>query len=217
MGKKELSLQSIYLNQMVEVRDRLNATKRFIGTYESTGSHIEFDCAVLQFRKALEATAYASISPNKEQYRLFRQKGKNSEDFTKDFNATKIFKYLGQINNDFYPVPMMPATKKPDDTWHFERKEDGFLTKKRFQKIYDRLGKFLHADNPWDSDKQRKNISKDIIATIPELINLLELHATFIRTKSYCGVWVVEVSRDCKIKPNIMVANARGDFKVSAL
>ncbi len=119
---KEEELQKIYLNQMIEVRDRINATEFFINSYLETKNHIEFDCGVLQFRKALEATAYASISPNKEAYRAFRQKGERSQDFTKDFNASKIFQYLKQINKDFYPTPLTPAIKQPDDTCHFNLK-----------------------------------------------------------------------------------------------
>ncbi|MCD8566706.1 MAG: hypothetical protein LRY36_02120 [Alphaproteobacteria bacterium] len=214
--KQELNLQDIYLNQMIEVRDRLNATQYFMDIYSKTGSHIEFDCAILQFRKALEATAYASISPNKDKYRAFRQKSEKSQDFTKDFNATKIFQYLRQINEDFYPVPLTPAIKQSDNTWHFGRKENGFLTKNKFEKIYDRLGKFLHADNPWDSNKQRQNISKDIIAAMPELSILLELHATFIRAKNYSSAWIVELPQDENIKPKIITAMASGDFKVTS-
>jgi hypothetical protein len=215
MGKKDLNLKGIYLNQMIEVRNRLNATQRFMDRYSKTDSYIEFDCAILQFRKALEATAYASISPNKEQYRALREKGKHFQDFTKDFNATKIFQYLEQINKDFYPVPLTPATKQPDGTWHFGRKEDGFLTKKKFSKIYDRLGKFLHADNPWDSNKQRQNIAKDISVTIPELSDLLELHVTFIKSKNDSVAWVVELAKDENTDPKIITAFSSGDFTIN--
>lgn len=214
MSKKEINLQDIYINQMVDVRSRLISTQHFINAYLEAGNNIEFDCAILQFRKALEATAYASISPNKERYREFRLKGQYSSDFTKDYNATKIFQYLKQVNTDFYPLPLSPPTRMHDETWHFGRKKDNFLTKEQFSKIYDRLGKFLHADNPWDSDKQRQNIAKDIVVLIPQLCNLLKLHATFIRSKNYCGVWVVEVSEHEEIKPRIITAVAPGDFKV---
>lgn len=213
MSKKEEPLQEIYLNQMSEVRDRINATEFFINSYLQTKNHIEFDSAVLQFRKALEATAYASISPSKESYRAFRQKGKNSQDFTKDFNATKIFQYLGQINKDFYPTPLIPAVQKIDGSWHFDRKENGFLTQSKFVKIYDRLGKFLHADNPWDNNKQRQNIAKDIQKSIPEIRELLLLHVTFIRAKNHSEAWVVEVPLNDN-KPKIIRATANGDFAI---
>lgn len=213
MFKEEQKLQEIYLNQMVEVRDRIHATEFFINSYLQTRNNIEFDCGVLQFRKALEATAYASISPNKEAYRALRQKGQSSQDFTKDFNAKKIFQCLKKINKDFYLMPLLPAVPKADGTFHFARKESGFLTEKKFSNIYDRLGKFLHADNPWDNDKQRQNIAMDIPKFITELKTLLSLHATFIRKKNQSVAWVVEVPLN-NDKPKIITAIAEGDFAI---
>lgn len=213
MKKKELSLQAIYLNQMIEVRDRLIITQSFIESYFTTGSVIEFDSAILQFRKALEATAYASISPNKIKYKSFRQKEKKSGDFTKDFKATAIFRYLEQINKDFYPTPILPPNKVSNRNWHYALKENDFLTKKAFSSIYDRLGKFLHADNPWDNNnKHRENMATDIKETIPKLFNLLELHATFIKEKNYSKVWIIKVPQNKLFAPEIIEAIASGDF-----
>lgn len=209
------NLQSIYLDQMTEVRKRLNSAQYFVDCYSRTDSEIEFDCTVLQFRKALEATAYAAISPNKDEYCAFRQRCEKSPDFTRDYNARAILKNLEEINKDHYPIPLMPAVRQSDGTLHFGRKENGFLTRKKFEKIYDRLGKFLHADNPWDTDKQRQNIAKDIGASIPDLSNLLTLHATFIRTENYSGVWVVEVPKDENINPVVIQGSADGDFTVN--
>lgn len=212
MSKIKLNLQEIYLQQMVEVRSRLIATDHYINIYLKTDNPIDFDCAILQFRKALEATAYASISPNKDKYRSFRSKAVQSQDFTKDFNATKIFQYLGQVNKDFYPIPVYPATKQPDDSWHFAGKKETILTKEKFQKLYDRLGKFLHADNPWDSNKHRHNITKDVIVAIKELRNLLQHHATLIKVKDYSEVWIIEVQADPNLNPAIITAIAVNDL-----
>lgn len=212
--KKEASLQKIYIDQMVEVRTRLSASYEYIERFFKSSDYIEFDCAVLQFRKALEATAYASISPNKEEYRTLRLKAKGGQDFSKDFKATAIFHNLEQINMDFYPIPLTPAIKQIDGSWQFGRKEKDFLTKQKFSRIYDRLGKFLHADNPWDTDKQRQNIAKDIRSSIPLLKNLLELHAIFIRTQNYQGVWVVDIPERQDSRPNIITATTQGDFSV---
>lgn len=133
MAKKQTDLQNIYLNQMAEVRSSLNAAQHFIGFFLKTDNRIEFDCGVLQLRKALEATAYASIAPNKDAYRAFRQKGEMTKDFTKDFNATKIFQYLQQVNKDFYPMALKPGVRQPDGTVHFDKNENNFLTK---EKVY---------------------------------------------------------------------------------
>jgi hypothetical protein len=214
MRTQEPKLREIYLQQIIEVTNRLNTTKLFFDSYSKSGNEIDFDSGVLQLRKALEATAYASIAPNKAKYQFFRQKSHTSQDFTKDFNASKIFKDLREINKDFYPVPLLPAKRQDDNSLHYDRKEQGFLSEKKFQKTYDRLGKFLHADNPWGTNKQRQNIAKDIDERIKETRELLELHATFIRTNNYKGVWVVEVPRSGSA-PKIISASADGDFVVN--
>lgn len=214
MRTQEPKLREIYLQQMIEVTNRLNAAKLFFDSYSKSGNEIDFDSGVLQLRKALEATAYASIVPNKAKYQLFRQLSETSKDFTKDFHASKIFNDLREINEKFYPVPLLPAKRQDDNSWHFDRKEQGFLSEKKFQKTYDRLGKFLHADNPWGTDKQRQNSAKDIEERIKETRELLELHVAFIRTNNYKGAWVVEVPK-CGSAPKIISGCADSDFVVN--
>ncbi|CAM4127436.1 hypothetical protein SHAQ108633_14810 [Shewanella aquimarina] len=215
MKHSELKLRQVYTKQMVEVVSRLNSASSYIQQYFKSKDESEFDSGVLQFRKALEAVAYASIAPNKEKYQAFRSKADTSKDFTKDFNATKIFHNLRSINKSFYPMPLIPARKIAEHQWHFERKSSGFLTEKRFQNIYDRLGKFLHADNPWGTNKNLQNLAKDIEVAIRDVRLLLELHAAFIQSKAFTGVWIVEVPKDATV-PKITKAVAISEFCVSS-
>lgn len=187
MKLQEAKLRDIYLRQMIEVQKRLAACERYFAAYAESGDEIDFDSGVLQLRKTLESVAYSSISPNKPQYQAFRKKADTNKDFTKDFNASKIFQNLIQVNKEFYPASLLPPVKVGDHRWHYSRKTDGILSQKRFQRFYDRLGKFLHADNPWDSNKQRQNLARDVDALIEQVRSLLELHAAFIRAKDYTG------------------------------
>ena len=98
MKYPETKLREIYLQQMVDLVKRLTASQSYLTKYAISGDEIEFDSGILQLRKALEAIAYASIAPNKPQYQAFRQKTETNNDFKKDFNASKIFQYLQQIN-----------------------------------------------------------------------------------------------------------------------
>ena len=91
MKYSEKKLQEIYLDQMGEVVERLNASNKYLRSFTEKGDEVEFDSCVLQFRKALEAVAYASIAPNKDKYQAFRKKAESNSDFTKDLNASKIF------------------------------------------------------------------------------------------------------------------------------
>ena len=215
MKFQETKLRDVYLQQMVEVQNRLAATEIYFTAYAENGDEIDFDSGVLQIRKALESLAYASIAPNKPQYQAFRKKAETNKDFTKDFNASKIIHNLLQVNKDFYPVPLFPPIKLGDHRWHYNRKTDGILSQRRFQRFYDRLGKFLHADNPWDSNKQRQNLAKDIDVLIDQARSLLELHAAFIRAIDYTGVWVVEVPKD-NSAPTIISAVASGEFIIDS-
>lgn len=215
MKYPESKLREIYFQQMTDVAVRLNAGESLLLKYQKTGDETEFDSCVLQMRKALESMAYAAIAPNKPKYEAFRKLASSNNDFTKDFNATKIFQHLMKINSDFYPVPLIPAKKTGSNQWHFGRKADGFLTQKRFQRFYDRLGKFLHADNPWDTKKHRQNLIKDIETVIAQVRSLLELHAAFIRSKDYSGVWVVELKLG-STQPKIISATTTGEFVVGS-
>jgi hypothetical protein len=215
MKYPETKLREIYLQQMIEVQKRLGASERYFAAYAENGDEIAFDSGVLQLRKALESVAYASIAPNKPQYQAFRQKVETNKDFTKDFNTSKIFQYLCQVNKDFYPMPLLPPVKLEDHSWHYDRKKDGILSQKRFQRFYDRLGKFLHSDNPWDSKKHRQNLAKDIDTLIDQARSLLELHAAFIRAKDYTDVWVVEVPKS-NSAPKIISAVASGEVIIDS-
>jgi hypothetical protein len=214
MKHQEKKRRLVYLRQMTEITESSDAAKRFLDAYKKSNDKFDFDCAVLQLRKALEATAYASIAPNKTPYEAFRARAEKSTDYTKDFNATKIFQYLSRFNESFYPLALLPAQRLANRNWHFERKESGCLTQKRFTKIYDRMGKYLHADNPWGIGKHRQNMTGDSDCAILKLRELVELHVAFIKTRNYKGAWVVQVPKDGS-PPSILPAVASGDFRVA--
>ena len=150
-------LRNIYLAKIQEAIERLRASESFLASYTANSGLPNLEAAILQVRKALEAIAFASIAPNKEKYEVFRSRAEKQPDFTKDYHAGKILKVLTKINKNFFPLALTPATNKPDGTFHFDRKCSGVLTKKRFESIYDRLGKHLHAHNPWSNNKNLRN------------------------------------------------------------
>ncbi len=213
MANVEASLQAIYANMVQEATRRLAASEKYRTAYLSKWEIPDLESAVLQVRKALEAIAFASIAPNKAEYAAFRATATKAPDFTKDFHALKIFSALERINKKFYPVALLPAIQRPDGSHHFERREAGFLSKKRFEAAYDRLGKYLHAHNPWSSDKHVDNLAKDLPLIVEEAHGLLDLHVSFIDTPRYKGAWVVETPRDGS-SPRMLVAEAKGEYTV---
>ena len=214
MRTGDQALQAIYLNTVQQASRRLNACERYVAAFLVSHEISDLESAVLQLRKALETIAFASIAPNKAEYQTLRAAAMKSPDFTKDFHALKIFAALERINSKFYPLAVLPAVRKPDGSHHFERKEAGVLSKKKFEAAYDRLGKYLHADNPWSADKHFQNLAKDLPIIVEEARGLLDLHVSFINTTRYKGAWVVETPRDGS-PPRMLTAHASGDYSVS--
>lgn len=206
-------LQAIYLGNISEALARLTACERFISSYSVSRDVFVLDAAILQMRKALEAFAFAAIAPNKTQYEKYRAQAERNPDFTKDFNARSILQFLSKVNADFYPLPASAPIAVAPGNWHFDRRNDNSLTKEKFASFYDRLGKHLHADNPWGNDKCLDNLAKDIPEVIAATRALLSWHFTTIRTPQFSGVWVVEAPSS-GAPPRIIVGQADGEFVV---
>jgi hypothetical protein len=209
----ETDLQSVYASLIGEGIQRLNAAENFLHQYQSVKETPQLESAILQIRKSLELIAMAAIAPDKKEYAAFRATADKDQDFTKDYHASKIFGALSRINPDFYPRPLLPATRMPDGTWHFGQKQSGFLSKKQFERVYDRLGKHLHAHNPWGANKNLQNLAVALPGIIGETRGLLQLHARIIRTSEFQGVWVVEAESPF---PQVITGAAYGPFIATA-
>jgi hypothetical protein len=209
-----IELQSIYLGKICEALSRLSACESHLKLYKTSNDIYVFESAVLQMRKALESVAFASIAPNKDEYAKLRAKSEVSPDYTKDFNAKKILQLLSNINPDFYPKPISAPIPNGPNAWHFEQRVDNSLTKNKFETFYDRLGKFLHADNPWGNNKNLENLIYDLPKVINAARLLLSYHYTVIRTPNFNGVWIVQAPSD-GTTPTILVGQASGDFVVN--
>jgi len=207
-----LKPEEIYLHKMKEVAERLGGCELFLSEYNRTKNIYFLESAILQLRKAFESISLAAIAPNKDAYEKFRLEAEKPADYRKDYNGRKILQLLRRINKDFYPKPLLPP-KKVEGKWHFERKSDGFLTENKFESFYDRLGKYLHSDNPWDVNKGINNLVADIPSVLSEIKTLLELHFTVIRTPKFLGVWVVNFPANGNA-PKIICGEAEGDFVV---
>jgi hypothetical protein len=211
---RETALQAIYISQIGEAASRLLASKQFLVSFTKTSAVPELEAAILQVRKALETIAFAAIAPDKKKYSELRAATTKSPDFTKDYHAGRIFTALARINKDFYPIALLPAVRQPDGSWHFDKKQSGYLTKKRFEQVYDRLGKHLHAHNPWSGSKNLHNLARDLPIIVEEAYALLDLHVRFIRTPEFHGAWVVETDR-LGNPPRLITASTTGPYMVA--
>lgn len=204
---------AVYLDKMIEARTRLAACERYASLSRETQDIVALETAALQLRKAMEAIALAAIAPNKKQYAEYRQLAVNSPDFTRDYQADTIFLTISNFNPDFYPDPIQGPIQTSQGHWHFEPRGLDYLRKEQFVRLYKRLGKFLHADNPWAGDKGWANLAKNLLQAVPKLRNLLLKHRTVIRAEDFNGVWVVDVPSDGSA-PHMFQARAAGSFVI---
>ena len=157
--------------------------------------------------------AIAAIAPDRKSYEEFRATADKDPDFAKDYHAAKIFAALSRVNADFYPRALLPPLRQPDGTWHFENKTSGVLTKKQFERCYDRLGKHLHAQNPWGKAQNIQNIASDLQAMTTSAKELVAYHARFIRAPDFHGVWIVDAATP---EPTVLNAEAKGPYALGA-
>ncbi|TBW60226.1 hypothetical protein EZV77_19410 [Burkholderia thailandensis] len=213
-----MNAESVYIAMMSEAANRLMAAQQFIEQHSGGSEIARLESAALQVRKAMEAIAFSAISTNKSAYEKIRSIAETNKDFTRDYHANRIFRDLQRIQKDFYPLALVPAVNLTPElqtgrTWHFDRKHDGHLSQDKFIKIYDRLGKYLHARNPWDRSIPQEGLQEFLPGVIGEAQSLIELHAAFIRTTGFTGVWIVEIPKD-STEPKIIRGQADGDFTV---
>jgi len=210
----QLEIVEIYLDNMKDVKRRISYSENQLNAFNDTQNYILLENAILHTRKALECIAYASIAPNKNAYSKFRSEAETPADFRKDYHGGKILKQLGRINKDFYPLPLVEPKLVGERQWHFDRLNSGYLTKNQYIKLYDRLGKYLHSDNPWDNDKGYLNLAKDMPENFQRVKSLLQIHTTFIQTKQSRYAFVVDMGSEEK-DVSVITAIADGAFNVN--
>lgn len=202
---------TVYLEKMTEVLERLVASEQYLAQFNCSGRAFELESASLQLRKAMEAIAFAAIAPNKQQYEAIRKKGERPADFSKDWQADSIFLALSKVNADFYPDPLLHPVQVAPGNWHYGKPVSGYMNRKAFETLYKRLGKFLHADNPWGRDKGWTHLAQDLPDAITQIRALLSIHRTIIRSSDFNGVWIVEAPSD-GTPPRMSRATTDGEF-----
>lgn len=201
----------IYLDLMTQALARLTASEEYLAAYKLNGHLFELESAALQLRKSMEAVAFAAIAPNKQMYAAFRKNADRPSHFGEDWQADSIFLSLSKVNPDFYPDPLLQESRVGPHIWHFGKPLSGYMKRKSFETLYKRLGKFLHADNPWGNDKGWANFAKDLPDAIVKIRGLLKKHRTLIRAPDFNGVWVVDAPSD-GTPPRMFRATANGPF-----
>ena len=158
-----------YQNQLVEIKRRISIIREFLNNEKTTGffnTDVEFVC--LQLRKIIELIAFSSLIANKEEYSKAREKYKN------DWKPEYIFKDLGRLNPDFYPVPVNGV--RDGKYLRLIPKKDGFLSKDDAIELYKKCNSVLHVNNPYKGEKDLKKINKNFRIWTNKIVTLLDNH-----------------------------------------
>jgi len=201
----------VYLKMMSEALDRLSACEAYVAAYEVHANIYDLESAALQMRKTMEAIAFASIAPNEKMYVQFRKNAAKPVHHGKDWSASSIFFNLEKVNPDFYPRPLGEPVQESANYWNFPDVKGDYMKRKHFDNLYDKLGKFLHADNPWGNPKGWDHFAKDLPGAVRKLRTLLHRHAALIQNKDFIGTWIVDAPSD-GTPPRILQAEANGPF-----
>lgn len=208
----------IYATMISEAANRLAAAATFLESFTNGSGVAYLEASALQLRKGLETLAFAAIAPNQSAYAAHRAKLVKNPDFTRDYHAKWIFNDLAKINPDFYPLPLLPMKNvtpegSQNNHFHCDRKESGYLSKTEFISVYDRLGKHLHARNPWSKGDALEGLSEMAAKTIDAVHGLIELHLAVVRKPGFSGAWVVEIPRG-SLAPKMITIQADGLYVV---
>jgi hypothetical protein len=136
-----------YCHLMDEVKGRIVMLEKLAsGKMKLQPDLARLEFSALLLRKSLEQVALANLVSNKV---LFTLKYKH---FAECYHAKYILNDIAAINPDFYPVPMEHGGKDPaTGISQMNIVQNGYLTRKDFEKAYEKCAALLHADNPYGS------------------------------------------------------------------
>ena len=156
----------IYADYMTGVRMRVGVIKSTMAT-DRMPEFAKAELVFLQFRKALELIAFASLAANKDAY------AKASPRFAEEWRAKTILEKIAKINPSFWPM----ALDAPQDTApkhkYFTRPNGGFLTQEEFVTLYEVASEVIHTRNPFtgkDPTIDTKYAAEEWIARIQRLL-----------------------------------------------
>ena len=168
----------IYCEIMRSVRNRLGLVSKIpVADHYVAGSEYHtYEFVAVQLRKVLESVAFGSLCANRKEY------ADNYNNFRKEWRAKGILHNLERIHPEFYPQPLQQFVTKPDGTKHFPAVEDGFLTRKEFEELYEICSEAMHATNPF-SGKTHIDFRLTVQEWVARIRTLLNIHLARLRLR----------------------------------
>lgn len=175
---------------MEEVKKRTSVIDFFLsGNGHALFEPTTLESIALQIRKILELIAMASLVANKSEYE------KVYSNFSNAWNAEYLLKDLGRVNADFYPKPVVEQpSNDPKVKNQLADRDDDYLTKEEFIKVYKKCGAIMHASNPMGRKIGYEYYKKSIPIWRQKIINLLNNHQ--IRLLGHDGFYLIHMKED---------------------
>ncbi|MCR8921461.1 hypothetical protein NO559_01675 [Dasania sp. GY-MA-18] len=162
----EIRARREYASMMRECRYRVETLRDFTsGKTHCTYLQTTIESEALQLRKLLELIAFSSLVSYQNAYRTVRS------DIAKDWHAARILRKIEDINPEFYPVPVDGFNKQ---SW--TKVQSGYLTRKQFERLYDKCGAMLHSQNPFSKGKSSLAFHKKVPEYLDRIETLLSEH-----------------------------------------
>jgi len=180
---------------MEEIKRRITVIQLFL-TKKCTTSYAEtnFETMCLQIRKILELIALGSLVANKNEFTKFNDK------FEKLWNAREILRDIKKVNPDFYPKPVNETkSEDPQIGFHLDKVISGYLTEKKFLKIYEKCGGIMHAANPFKNKFDYNYYKINIPFWVTEITTLLNIHLITLVNSREIYIVKMNVKTDGKV------------------
>lgn len=173
---------------MKDIKYRMNVVDFFLsGAGHALYQPTTIESVCLQFRKMLELIVMASLVANKHEYT------KTYDNHKSAWNAKYLLRDIARVNLRFYPNPVI---EKPDMTRLGAKKliglpKEDYLTKKEFEKVYEKCGAIMHSGNPYGRKINYKYYERMIPIWRTKIMALLSTHTINLMDDS--GTYLIHI------------------------
>ena len=146
------------------IKLRVNEIRKTSKTIKYWQPRVEYKA--MHLRKIIEQIFLASLIANAEIYQQYYNR------LGKEWNAKYICRDLERIHPNFFPV----AVIDDHENHHISTNLQDSLTSDDAIEMYDKMGKFLHSDNPFRQHPNYEKSSKYIDDCCNKIVCLLRVH-----------------------------------------
>ena len=132
-----------YARRMQEIVRRTEAINQIKLIGNGVSWIVVTEVVYLQLRHTLELLATALLTVNHQAVSQLQKPGVRS------WHALDILQTIGDVNEEFYPVPTKNGPRNEEGTIQILDKKGDFLTQEKFVTLYKACGQILHTRNPF--------------------------------------------------------------------